>query len=46
MRANLAEDIADYPWSSYRERCLLSEASILEQIVVGGGRLNCERGAG
>ena len=32
VRAKLVDDIADYEWSSYNERCLLSEKSILDEI--------------
>lgn len=34
VRAHLANDIANYQWSSYRERCLLSKKYILDDIVV------------
>jgi len=31
-RAGIVKDVADYEWSSYRERCLLSEESLLDDI--------------
>lgn len=35
LRGNLVQDIMDYPWSSYRERCLLSQKGILNGILIG-----------
>jgi len=34
VRANLVEDPLDYQWSSYKERCLLTDKSILDVITV------------
>ena len=34
VRAKLVGDIADYEWSSYRERCLMTEKSILDEIKI------------
>jgi len=36
VRAGLVSDIAAYPWSSYRERCLLSKKDMLDEIKVDG----------
>ena len=32
VRAKLVNDVADYKWSSYRERCLLSGKDLLDEI--------------
>ena len=32
VRAKIVENIADYKWSSYKERCLSSESIILDEI--------------
>jgi len=32
VRAKMVENIADYKWSSYKERCLSSEPIILDEI--------------
>lgn len=32
VRAGVVDDPADYEWSSYRERCLLSKGSILDPM--------------
>lgn len=34
VRANIVQDPSIYQWSSYRERCLLTERSMLDDIVV------------
>jgi len=34
VRAGLVDDPANYEWSSYKERCLLSERSILDVLKV------------
>ena len=34
VRAKLVDDIADYPWSSYRERCHLSNKVMLDDILI------------
>jgi len=33
-RANIVTDIAEYPWSSYKERCLSSYKDILDEILI------------
>ncbi|MBC8473874.1 MAG: transposase [Candidatus Omnitrophica bacterium] len=32
VRARIVENIADYKWSSYKERCLSSEPDLLDEI--------------
>lgn len=34
VKAGLVDDIAEYKWSSYRERCLLTKKFILDEIRV------------
>jgi len=34
LRANLVNDVASYQWSSYKERCLMSNISITDLIKV------------
>lgn len=34
VRAELVNDIANYRWTSYRERCLLSKSHILDEIKI------------
>ena len=34
IRANLANDIASYEWSSYKERCLLSNSRIIDVMKI------------
>ncbi|MFQ5952409.1 MAG: transposase [Candidatus Omnitrophota bacterium] len=34
VRAKIANDIAEYRWSSYRERCLLSRKFMLDEIKI------------
>ena len=34
VRANMVNDIAEYEWSSYRERCLLSSKIILDDLKI------------
>ena len=33
-RANLVKDPIDYQWSSYKERCLLTDRTILNEIII------------
>lgn len=32
VRANMTDNIADYKWSSYKERCLLPEPNIIDEM--------------
>jgi putative transposase len=34
VRAQIVDDIAEYSWSSYRERCFLSKKFILDEIKI------------
>jgi putative transposase len=34
VRAGLVADIADYAWSSYRERCLIADKFLLDEIKI------------
>lgn len=34
IRANLVTDIAEYKWSSYRERCLIEDVGILDTMKI------------
>jgi len=35
IRANITDDIINYEWSSYKERCLLSKIELLDELLVG-----------
>jgi putative transposase len=35
IRAGIITDVANYSWSSYKERCLLANKKILDEIKVG-----------
>ncbi|MEI8175674.1 MAG: transposase [Candidatus Omnitrophota bacterium] len=35
MRAGVIDDIANYPWSSYKERCLMASKIMVDEIRVG-----------
>jgi len=45
VRAEIVDDIANYPWSSYAQRCLLHKSDILDELMLEVS-LPLELGAG